>query len=125
MSEARHRSEVVSTRLSPEEATAIRKLAGERGISTYLRERALAEVEKPAPPCGNPHAKYVRGEAWELEYAPGRIIQMRRGPRYFGGSGIGVWTPRDARDLAAALLEAANVAEQPDPTDQNPAEEVA
>jgi hypothetical protein len=116
MSESRKRNEVVSTRLSADELAQIQALAGDRGISTYLRERALAAACQAQSGGGNPHAQFRRGEAWHLIYAPGRVISIRRAPGY-RADGVGVWTSRDARALAAALLEAADVAELPDPLD--------
>jgi hypothetical protein len=114
MSEERRRTEIVSLRLTPEERAALEQQAGDRALSAYLRHRALG-----APPVLglNPHMQTWSGTAWRLEAAPGRVIQVRRQPNYYS-DGVAVWTSADARKLAAALLQAADLAEQPDPMEE-------
>lgn len=116
MTESRKRNEIVSTRLTATELEQIQALAGERSISTYMREAALAAADRMET-GGNRHARAKNGAAWILLFAPGRIIHIRRAPGY-QSDGVALWTAADARLLAGALLEAADVAERPDPTEE-------
>lgn len=108
MSDNRQRTEVVSLRLTPEERERLEQQAAGEPLSTYLRRRSIEPL--PVPGC-NPHMRAWQGHTWYVEAAPGRTIAVLRG---WSGPGIGT-NSKDARRLAAALLQAADLAEQSDP----------
>lgn len=113
MTEQRKRNEIASVRLSPDELMSLQKLAGGRPISTVLREAALAAARADA----DTPVRTWRGEAWVLLAQAARVIAIKRAPGY-RSDGVGIWNPADARKLAAALLEAADVQEQRNLTDE-------
>lgn len=115
MSESRQRNHMVAVRLNPAELAQLQQMAAGKGISTFLRETVLAAAVESRTPSGlNPHAQYRRGDSWRLDFAPGRIIGVRPASGFDGAYGVGMWSGRDARALAAALLEAADVADLPE-----------
>jgi hypothetical protein len=63
---------------------------------------------------GNPHAVRERGYDWTLDAAPDRLIMLGAGDAWYPNQ-LALRRPDDARALAAALLRAADLAEQPEP----------
>ncbi len=67
-----------------------------------------------APPAGwHPHLVRYRGARWSVDAAPGRNVGIGPGGDWFPHL-VNV-DPAGARALAVALLQAADVAEQPEP----------
>lgn len=109
------RSEVVSVRFTPDEVSAIRAHCGDGEVSRHIRNAALAAATGVFPAA--PSVRTWHGEAWVLLAQGARVISIRRAPGYTS-SGVGISEPADARRLAAALLEAADVQEQRNLSDE-------
>lgn len=116
MSENRKRTEVVSVRLDLNELAELQRLAGDQPISTYIREKGLAAALRSEQPAAgvNPHAVYRRGRAWSLGAAPGRMLGIGWA-RSLIPNLLHLRSAADARALAAALIELADLIEQPEP----------
>jgi hypothetical protein len=69
----------------------------------------------------NPHLVQRRGEHWTLWAAPGRLIEIGHGRHNWWPQDVRLKYPDDARALAVALLEAADIAEQEDPAEEGAA----
>lgn len=59
MAPKRNKSEVVSVRFTPEELDALRVLAAGQGLSTYLREKALAPLGRRCQGCGGADPRLI------------------------------------------------------------------
>ncbi len=64
----------------------------------------------------NPHLVTRRGRDWTLWAAPGRMIAIGQGGDWWP-QGVNVADAANARALAAALVELADLTEQPEPDD--------
>lgn len=104
------RSEVVSIRFTPDEVAALKAAAKGEDLSAYLRRHGLTHATPATTSWG---MRTWNNPEFCVAAAPGRTISVSR--TWNLPSGMFLRDPRAARKLAAALLEAADVAEQPDP----------
>lgn len=68
----------------------------------------------------NPHAVYRRGQRWSVGAAPGRLLAIDCASQVWWPRAVGFDSADDVRALAAALIELADLIEQPDPTEETP-----
>jgi predicted transcriptional regulator len=114
MSEKRNREHVVSVRVDPDELARLQQLASDRGttISTVLREIALADVLAATNPCAAQVLSQSETRVWAQA---ARLITVYP-TKWYGGK-VTV-SAQAARELATALLVAAEIAERSNAEDE-------